>query len=85
MAINVKVDRNELRELVADVLDIDPAAITDEAHFIEDLGVDSLLALEIAVTLERRYGIKIESNEIVDVVRIDEIINLLDRKLPGVV
>lgn len=85
MAINVKVDRNELRELVADVLDIDPAAITDEAHFIEDLGVDSLLALEIAVTLERRYGIKIESNEIVGVVRIDDIINLLDRKLPSVI
>lgn len=84
MASDVKVDRNELRKLVADVLDIDPTAITDEAHFVEDLGGDSLLALELAVTLERRYEIKIESNEIADVVRVSDIINLLDRKRSSV-
>lgn len=78
---DVTVDKDELRELIADVLDIDPDAITDDAHFIEDLGVDSLLALELAVTLERRYQIKIESNEIADVVRLRDASDLLDRKL----
>ena len=84
MGTNTKVDTDALRELVADVLDVDPAAITDKAHFVEDLGVDSLLALELAVTLERQYEIKIKSDEILDVVRMDDIINLLDRKLPSV-
>lgn len=77
------VDDDELRDIVADVLDIDPAAVTPEAHFVTDLGVDSLLALELAVALERRYQIKIESAEIVDVLCLRDVRNLLRKKLSG--
>lgn len=76
-----EIDVVELRDLIADVLDISAESITDDAHFIQDLGVDSLLALELAVTLERRFGIKIESNEIVDVVRLRDVVALLGRKV----
>ena len=78
---DIDIDVAELRDLIADVLDLDPESITDDAHFIQDLGVDSLLALELAVTLERRFEIKIESNEIVDVVRLREVVALLRRKV----
>lgn len=81
MGTTVDIDVAELRELIADVLDIDADAITEDAHFIEELGVDSLLALELAVTLERRFEIKIESNEIVDVVRLRDVVALLTRKV----
>jgi acyl carrier protein len=74
------VDNEELRELVADVLDVDRASVTPDARFVEDLGVDSLLALELAVALERRYQIKIESSEIVDVRRLRDVRDLLNRK-----
>ena len=77
----VALDRTELIALIADVLDLNPEVITDDAHFINDLGVDSLLALELAVALERRYQIKIESTEIVDVETLRDVITLLDRKL----
>lgn len=75
------VELDELRELIADVLDITPDAVTENAHFIEDLGVDSLLALELAVSLERTYEIKIESHEIVDVQRLSDVHALMQRKL----
>lgn len=77
------IDATELRELVADVLDLPIEKITDDAHFVEDLGVDSLLSLELAVSLERHYQIKIESNEVSDVVRMRDVLRLLDGKLAG--
>lgn len=82
MTADTTLDAAELREIVADVLDVDPEAVTPDANFVEDLGVDSLLALELAVAMERRYVVKIESAEIVDVRCLRDVENLLRRKLP---
>ncbi|MFC0599936.1 acyl carrier protein [Streptomyces palmae] len=78
------IEIGELRELIADVLDIASDEVTEDAHFIEDLGADSLLALEMAVILERTYEIKIESHEITDVQRLRDVHELLQRKLASV-
>ncbi|MEV4015103.1 acyl carrier protein [Nonomuraea angiospora] len=64
---NEHVDKEELRAAVAATLDIDVAEVTDEAHFVEDLEVDSLMALEIAVSLEKKYQVKISEDELADV------------------
>ena len=75
------IDSAELRELIADVLDIEPDLVTDDANFTRDLGVDSLLALELAVTLERHYQIKVESHEVADVQTLADVRTLLSRKV----
>jgi len=74
-------DRAELRQLVADVLDVKPEVVTDEARFVEDLSVDSLIALELAVTLERRYGVRIDEDEIVKLRRFADVYELLAAKV----
>jgi acyl carrier protein len=81
MSTELNIDDRELRALIADVLDIEPEAITDEVSFVEDLGVDSLLALELAVTMERRYGFKVESHEMGDVRTMHEVRALISKKL----
>ncbi len=81
MTTGTDVDKTELRTLIADVLDVEPEAVTDDAHFIQDLGVDSLIALELAVTLERRYEIKLSEDEIVDVKRLPDVYALLLSKM----
>ncbi len=53
-----------LRELMADVLDIDADTIADDARFIEDLGMDSLMALEIMVALEKKYSVKLKQDDL---------------------
>lgn len=78
--MNTTIDRESLRDLVADVLDVEASAVTDDAHFVNDLGVDSLLALELAVTLERTYEVKIESEEVAEIQRLRDVEDLLDRK-----
>lgn len=49
--------RRELKEIVADVLEIDD--FNDDDNFVTQLGVDSMLALEIVARIERRYRIRI--------------------------
>jgi acyl carrier protein len=54
----------ELRALVADVMDMEADSFDDEAHFMEDLGVDSLMAMAIMVALEKKYRIKFTESEL---------------------
>jgi len=56
----------ELKKLIIEALvleDIAPEEIDTEAPlFVEGLGLDSIDALELAMALEERYGVKIEDD-----------------------
>ncbi|MFY1691578.1 acyl carrier protein [Plantactinospora sp. WMMB782] len=77
------LDKEDLRRLIADTIDVDLAEVTDDAHFVNDLEVDSLMALEITVRLEKRYGVKMEESELIAVSTLDSTYQLLDGKLRG--
>jgi acyl carrier protein len=77
-------DLDELRAIVADVLDVEPAEVTDEADFVADLRLDSLIALEVTVALERRYGVRIDEDEIGELTTLGAVHALLGRKLAEV-
>lgn len=81
MTSQTMVDEAELRELCADSLDVLPESLTDDAHFIDDLQVDSLVAMELAVSLQRRYGVTITEEDIMTVQRFPDVYGLLTRKL----
>ncbi len=57
----------ELKELLIDGLhleDVEPdEIIPDEPLFGEGLGLDSIDALEIAVLLDKKYGVRISSGD----------------------
>ncbi|MFC8231514.1 acyl carrier protein [Streptomyces sp. NPDC056661] len=77
----VAVDTEELRSLVADALELPVEEVTDEAHFVEDLQVDSLMALEIVVNLEKKYGIKVAESDFKQVSNLLQVRALVDSKL----
>lgn len=56
----------ELKALIVDALaleDIAPEEIENDAPlFVEGLGLDSIDALELAMALEERYGVKIDDD-----------------------
>jgi len=58
-----------------------PESLTDDAHFIDDLQVDSLIAMELAVSIQRRYGVALTEQEIMTVQRFPDVYGLLTRKL----
>ncbi|WP_418154264.1 alpha/beta fold hydrolase [Actinoalloteichus caeruleus] len=51
------VNIEDLRALIAGVLETEPEEVTDEAHFSHDLDIDSLLMLEISIRVENAYGV----------------------------
>jgi acyl carrier protein len=66
-ATDLPFDVEELRAVVAQAMDLPVEEITDEARFKEDLEVDSLISLEIAVRIEERYGVKIAEAQLAEI------------------
>jgi len=80
MSLPQTVDPEELRRFVADVLDLDPEDLTDDAHFVAELGMDSLKALEVMVAMEKKYKVKITEDEVRDITNFGEVRDLLAAK-----
>ncbi len=57
---------NELKKLIIEVLvleDVTPEEIDDEAPlFVDGLGLDSIDALELAMVMEERYGVRLSED-----------------------
>nr|WP_246507033.1 acyl carrier protein [Actinocrinis puniceicyclus] len=82
MAAEVQtLDPEELRVFVADVLDLNVSDLTDDAHFVADLGMDSLKALEVMVALEKKYEIKITEDEVRDMTNFGDVRELVAAKI----
>jgi len=54
----------QLREIVAEVLELEPEEVTDTGGFIEDYEADSLRAIEILARIEKKYKIEIPQSQL---------------------
>lgn len=70
--------RAELKNKVCDILEIDPAEVSDDARF-EDLGADSMLALEILALLDREYGLNLDNSVLADMETMNGIYSIVER------
>lgn len=61
-----------LIKTVASVLDIDESTITPESKFADDLGADSLDVLEIIMSIEDEFNIKIPTNGAENIVTVGD-------------
>jgi len=66
----------ELREIIAKIVEIEPEKITLEANFVEDLGMDSMMALEILAAMEKKYKIQVPEEKLGRLKNLKESINL---------
>ena len=55
--------------------------ITPESRFIEDLGLDSLLVMQLLLQMEEKYGITIDGEEIEGIETIGDAVKLLEGKI----
>lgn len=54
----------ELKEIISNIVEIEPEKITLEAKFVEDLGMDSMMALEILAAMEKKYKIQVPEEKL---------------------
>lgn len=58
--------REEIREIVAAILEVDVERISLTSHFWDELEADSLQGIEILSALERRFHVTIEQSLLAD-------------------
>ncbi|MET8976961.1 acyl carrier protein [Streptomyces sp. NPDC004539] len=75
------VDLEDLRALIAEELELSPDEVSDDADLKNDLSVDSLTAMEVAVQLEKRYRIKIDEEEITSLTSLATIHRIVTAKV----
>jgi acyl carrier protein len=56
--------RDEIRSLIAQVGEVDISRISDETHLSNDLGLDSLRALELMVAIEDKFKIRVPEEQL---------------------
>ncbi|WP_069816844.1 acyl carrier protein [Streptomyces sp. TP-A0874] len=81
MSAPAVLDKEDLRETVAQALDTEADQVTDTASFVDDLEVDSLMSLEVVVVLEKKYGVKFQEAELKQVSCLQNAYDLLVEKL----
>ena len=70
--------RDKLREIIAEVSEVDE--IPDETPF-EELGIDSMMAIEIVAEVERTYKLSIPEDELTDMTHFEAVYQLVRRRL----
>lgn len=67
-----------VRERFAEVLEIDPAEISRESRFADDLDADSIDLIEVVNKAEQERGITIAEEQLYDLETVGELVDLLD-------
>jgi len=53
----------ELRKILAEAFEIDPQRVTPEAHLFDELDLDSIDAVDLAIKLQQMTGKRIRPDE----------------------
>ena len=69
-----------MREMIAEQLNVSVSEITLETSFKDDLGADSLDLFELVMALEEEYDIELPADELSSIVTVEDVINYLRDK-----
>lgn len=70
----------KVRDVLVEAINVDEEKITLEANLKDDLGIDSLAAVELSLELETEFDVHIEDEELAKLVTVADIVTLLESK-----
>ena len=70
----------KMREIIAEQLNCDEGEINVDTSFKDDLGADSLDLFEMVMALEEEFGIEIPSEDLENIVTVNDIMGYLKEK-----
>jgi acyl carrier protein len=73
--------RTHLRCLIAEVTERSPDEITDTMSFADELAIDSLMAMEIVVAVEKKYRIQLPDDELSSIQSVDDAVRIVSQYL----
>lgn len=70
-----------VKEITCEWLGIAPADLKNDSSFADDLGADSLDAVEIVMTFEEEFDIEIPDEEAVKLITVQDVIDYIEHQL----
>ncbi len=70
----------ELAAIVEEIAGVAAADVTPEKSFVDDLDIDSLSMVEIAVQAEDKFGVKIPDDELANLKTVGDAVNYITSK-----
>ncbi len=70
---------DKIKDVMVDTLSVEADKIMLESKLDEDLGIDSLDAVELSMALEEEFGIKIPDDELPNLKKVSDIVALVDK------
>lgn len=68
----------KMRDIIVETLACDAEQVTLEASLADDLGADSLAAVELVMALEEASGIKIDDADVAELKTVGDIVKYLE-------
>ena len=72
-----------IRAIFKENFAIEPERVTPEAHLFEDLDLDSIDAIDLAVKIEELTGKRVDENSLRSVRTVQDVVDLVERIASG--
>lgn len=79
--MSIEEIRATIKKSIATIANLDPADIPDNASYKDDLNLDSLTILEIAVDAEFQFQIKIPDEQLSDLRTVEDTVRAVQQHL----
>ncbi len=68
----------DIKEVVVEQLNVDPAEVKEESKFVEDLGADSLDVVELVMALEEKFDLEIPDADAEKIVTVGDALKYIE-------
>jgi acyl carrier protein len=79
MAVSEQEILQGLGEIVDEIAGVPADEVTPEKSFVDDLDIDSLSMVEIAVAAQDKFGVEIPDDQLKDLKTVQDVINFVHK------
>ncbi len=72
-----------LGEIVEEIAGVPANEVTPSKSFVDDLDIDSLSMVEIAVAAQDRFGVEIPDDQLKDLTTVQDVVNYVSKNAGG--